>query len=141
MLDRSRSALADVTTARTATHGCLCPQHVRFSDGRVVGVDDWGLARFGQGDPLRDVGNWVVTSAGTRIGVVLTGRTRTSRAWRNWSRTGWPTGASRRRCGATSSLLCLAEVGRGGAGEGRHHGPRPAHQLARKLFHSDDKRM
>jgi hypothetical protein len=77
---RSRSALAHTTIPKTVTHGCLCPQHVRFSNGRVVGVDDWGLARFGQ-DPLRDVGMWVVASAGPRIGVVLTGSSRTSRTW------------------------------------------------------------
>ena len=43
MLDRSRSAVADFATARTSTHGCLCPRHVWISDGRVAGVDDWGL--------------------------------------------------------------------------------------------------
>ncbi len=106
---RSRAALANTIMPKTVTHGCLCPQHVRFSDGRVVGVDDWGLARFGQ-DPLRDVGKWVVASAGPRIGVVITGSSRTSRTWQHvvadalgyW---GVPTGLWR-----DVLVLCLAEA-------------------------------
>jgi len=81
-LHRSRSALAGAETARTVSHGCLCPDHVRISEGRVTGVDDWGMARFDQ-DPLRDLGGWVVSTAGPRIAAVLTGRSRTGRHLRD----------------------------------------------------------
>jgi len=106
---RARSAVASASTPRTLTHGCLCPRHVRFGDGRVTGVDDWGLARFGQ-DPLRDVGTWVVASAGPRIGVVLTGGSRTGRTWQHMVAGALSYWGVPPRLWRAVIVLCLAEV-------------------------------
>ena len=102
-LQRSRAALADRQTARTVSHGCLCPRHVRVGDGGAVGADDWGRAAF-DADPLRDLGQlggpsgWRTASkASSRDGPDTAGRCGTS--WR----AAWPSGASPRACGATCS--------------------------------------
>jgi hypothetical protein len=80
-VQRSRSALAGTQTARTVSHGCLCPRHLRVSDGQAVGADDWGSAQFGA-DPLRDLGAWVVRAAGADIRMVFGGRSSSGRRLR-----------------------------------------------------------
>lgn len=82
-LDRSRTALADRETARTVSHGCLCPRHLRVRDGHTIGADDWGKASFGA-DPLRDIGTWVVRAAGPGIVGVFAGRTPYGRSLRDF---------------------------------------------------------
>jgi hypothetical protein len=71
---RARRRLEGFRVRRTAVHGCLCPRHVFVRDGRVTGVDDWGLATPA-GEPLRDLGNLAVHLAGSHLPEVLAGRT------------------------------------------------------------------
>lgn len=108
-LEVAREALAGVTTPRTVSHGCLCPRHVRISSGTVVGVDDWGLARF-DADPLSDLGGWVVASTGADLAAVLSGKGKAGRSSRDLLVRGlahWRLPAARWR---DVLLLCLAEA-------------------------------
>lgn len=107
-LESSRNALAGARTARTMSHGCLCPVHVHIRAGTVVGVDDWSLARFGA-DPLRDLGGWVVESAGSGLGSVMVARGKVARSLRDMLVRGltyWGIPATRWR---DVLVLCLAE--------------------------------
>lgn len=72
LLRVTRSRLDDLEVSRTLTHGCLCLRHVMFGQDRVVGVDDWGLGSP-TGDPLRDLGEFAVRVAGSRLPEVLAG--------------------------------------------------------------------
>jgi hypothetical protein len=72
LLRATRARLDDLEVPGTLTHGCLCPRHIMFEQDQVVGVDDWGLGSP-DGDPLRDLGEYTVRLAGTRLPEVLTG--------------------------------------------------------------------
>jgi len=139
LLHRARSAVARADTASTSTHGCLCPRHVRISDGRVTGVDDWGLARFGH-DPLRDLGSWVVASAGPRIGIVLTGRGRTGRTWRNLVADGLGYWDLSRALWRDVLLLCLAEDAVAGLARDDATALNLLTGLTRDVSHTDDRK-
>ena len=139
MLDRSRSAVADFATARTSSHGCLCPRHVCISDGWVAGVDDWGLGDS-RGEPLRDLGNWVVTSAGTRIDDVLVGRSRAGRAWRALVADGLAYWEIPEALWREVLLLCLAESAVAALDEGDATVLGLLTEIGARLFHSDDRR-
>jgi len=82
-LQHARAVLAENDVPRAVSHGCLCPQHLYVSEGRAVGVDDWGRARF-DADPLRDLGSWVVRATGPDVGNVLGERTADGRAFRDF---------------------------------------------------------
>jgi len=69
-----RQRMASHEVVRTLCHGCLCTRHVMFESGAVVGVDDWGLSTP-SGDPLRDLGEFAVRAAGSRLPEVLSGTT------------------------------------------------------------------
>lgn len=69
---RAALRLAEYDVPLTLTHGCLCPEHVMFSDAGL-GVDDWGAGSIA-GDPLRDVGRFALGVAGGRLPEVFAGR-------------------------------------------------------------------
>ena len=138
--DRSRSAVADITIARTLTHGCLCPRHVWISDGRVAGVDDWGLGSV----PGRT--RCVTSAVGRRLGAHPDRRrprgeqSRAAAPGGNWSPdglglVGHPGGAVARRPAAVP--------GRGGRGGARPEDDATAlgllTRIARRLFHVDSR--
>jgi hypothetical protein len=108
-LQRSRAALADRNTARTVSHGCLCPRHVRVGDGDAIGADDWGRARF-DADPLRDLGSWVVRAAGDGIEGVFTGRTGYARSLRDFVASGLAIWGVPSRLWREVVVLALAEA-------------------------------
>jgi hypothetical protein len=139
MLDRSRSALSDFATARTSTHGCLCPQHVWISDGRVAGVDDWGLGSS-RGEPLRDLGNWVVTSAGARVCEVLVGRSKAARSWRDLIVDGLAYLDIPDALWRDVLLLCLAEAAVAGLAADDGTSLDLLTSFSRELFHTVDRR-
>jgi hypothetical protein len=72
LLRATRMRVADFEVRRTLSHGCLCLRHVMFDGTDVVGVDDWGLASP-SGGPLRDVAQFAVRAAGSRLPEVVTG--------------------------------------------------------------------
>lgn len=108
-LQRSRAAFADRQTARTVSHGCLCPRHVRVGDGGAVGADDWGLARF-DADPLRDLGSWAVRAAGGDIEGVFAGRTGHGRTLRDFVASGLAFWGISSRLWRDVLVLALAEA-------------------------------
>ncbi|MPZ94150.1 MAG: hypothetical protein GEU96_04365 [Propionibacteriales bacterium] len=71
---RARSRIGRFETARTVTHGCLCPDHVHVDETAVIGVDDWALGSVSS-EPLRDLGGFAVRTAGERLPEVVVGRT------------------------------------------------------------------
>lgn len=83
----SRRRLAELEVPSTASHGCLCPRHVRASGGMVTGVDDWGVGAV-SGDPLRDLGGIAVTVAAERLPEVVVGRTGFARGVRDFTTAG-----------------------------------------------------
>jgi hypothetical protein len=82
-VDRAYGRLSDFAVPRTVHHGCLCRQHVFVAQGAVSGVDSWGASQL-RGNPLRDLGHWVVRSAGRHLDQVLAARTPLSRTLRDF---------------------------------------------------------
>jgi hypothetical protein len=82
-VDRAYARLSGFTIPRTVSHGCLCRQHVFVEDGVVSGADSWGVSQL-RGDPLRDLGHWVVRSAGRHLDQVITARTPLNRTMRDF---------------------------------------------------------
>jgi hypothetical protein len=72
LLRATRMRLSGFEVSSTLSHGCLCLRHVMFDGAEVVGVDDWGLASA-SGGPLRDVAQFAVRAAGSRLPEVVTG--------------------------------------------------------------------
>lgn len=82
-VDQAYARLSSFAVPRTASHGCLCRQHVFVDDdGVVTGVDGWGAGQL-RGDPLRDLGHWVVRSSGRRLDQVMAARTPLNRTLRD----------------------------------------------------------
>jgi len=108
-LQRSRAALADRQIARVASHGCLCPRHVRVGDGGAVGADDWGRAAL-DADPLRDLGSWVVRAAGDGVEGVFAGRTGYARSLRDFVASGLAFWGISSRLWRDVIVLALAEA-------------------------------
>jgi hypothetical protein len=76
VLDRvslARDRLSRVLVSRTISHGALSPDKVAVERDRVVGVEDWACGAVA-GDPLRDLGSFVVACAGLQIDLLLTSR-------------------------------------------------------------------
>jgi hypothetical protein len=82
-VDRAYGRLSGFGVPRTVHHGCLCRQHVFVEEGVVSGVDSWGASQL-RGDPLRDLGHWVVRSTGPDLDRVLAARTPLSRTLRDF---------------------------------------------------------
>jgi hypothetical protein len=82
-VDRAYARLSGFTIPRTVSHGCLCRQHVFVEGDVVTGVDGWGASQL-RGDPLRDLGHWVVRSAGRHLDQVMAARTPLSRTLRDF---------------------------------------------------------
>jgi hypothetical protein len=83
IVDRAYGRLSGFTIPRTMSHGCLCRQHVFVEEGVVSGVDDWGASQL-LGDPLRDLGHWVVRSTGRHLDQVMAARTPLGRTLRDF---------------------------------------------------------
>ena len=81
-LVRARRRLEAVEVTSTATHGCLCRQHVCHDGNSVTGVDDWGLGSPAS-DPVRDLGRFSVDLAGAQLPEAMAGRTRRARVVRH----------------------------------------------------------
>lgn len=86
-VDRAYDRLSAFDIPRTASHGCLCRQHVFVDRGVVTGVDGWGTAQP-RGDPLRDLGHWVVRSSGRNLDQVMAARTPFKRTLRDFVMSG-----------------------------------------------------
>ena len=82
-VDHACARLSGFTIPRTVSHGCLCRQHVFVEDGVVSGVDSWGASQL-RGDPLRDLGHWVVRSTGRHLDQVIAARTPLNRTLRDF---------------------------------------------------------
>jgi len=82
-VDHAYARLSSFTVARTVSHGCLCRHHVFVHDGVVSGVDNWGASDL-RGDPLRDLGHWVVRSTGRHLDQVMAARTPLNRSLRDF---------------------------------------------------------
>jgi hypothetical protein len=84
---RAQRSMGSQVVRRTVVHGCLCPRHVRISQGRVMAVEDWGLGSLSS-DPLIDLGGFAVRYAGNRLGDALAGRSTFGKAVRGFVSTG-----------------------------------------------------
>jgi hypothetical protein len=82
-VDRAYARLSEFSIPRTASHGCLCRQHVFVEEGVVTGVDSWGASQL-RGEPLRDLGHWVVRSTGRHLDQVIAARTPLNRTLRDF---------------------------------------------------------
>jgi hypothetical protein len=130
-VDHAYARLSGFTIPRTVSHGCLCRQHVFVEEGVVNGADNWGASQL-RGDPLRDLGHWVVRSTGRHLDQVMAARTPLNRALRDFVIAGLAVWAIPRTYWRDVLLLVEAEL----AGKGLQDGDYGAIELLTKVAHA-----
>ena len=127
-VDHACARLSAFTIPRTVSHGCLCRQHVFVEEGVVSGVDNWGASKL-SGDPLRDLGHWVVRSTGHHLDQVVAARTPLNRTLRDFVIAGLAVWAIPPTYWRDVLLLVEAEL----AGKGLRNGDYGAMELLTKV--------
>jgi hypothetical protein len=127
-VDHACARLSAFTIPRTVSHGCVCRQHVFVEEGVVTGVDDWGASQL-RGDPLRDLGHWVVRSSGRHLDQVMAARTPLNRTLRDFVIAGLAVWAIPPTYWRDVLLLVEAEL----AGKGLRDGDYGAMELLTKV--------
>ncbi len=125
----ARDRLGQVEVARTITHGCLCPRHVRIEGSAVVGVDDWSLASL-TGDPTRDIGICAVRVADSRLPEVMLGRSAYAANMRRFVTAGLSEIGVPRRLWRDVLLLAQLELALDSLSRGDPHGVSLLHETA-----------